>query len=391
MGDLLTKRGSQLSIALENSYAVDPGSGYKQIEIIDCNPKRDRERLEREIIRNTFDKPAAKPGNESATFDISVELHGSGTNGTAPETDTLWLCAAGRKRVIAASLSITGTNSPTFTELSVASGGTAFAVNDLVLVVAGDGSAAEVGRVTIVTSTKITLSASLTATPVGKLVKGGVQYQLKLATDSTLQALPSFFSQFLRGGKILEKINGGKVNQLAMEFTSGQIVKPTFSVEAKYFSSITAGTLTGAPTDTLIPPHIARYMKVNLGAAGCYGASAVAFNLANELYRQLSVCTAGTQNLIRTGRGVTGSLSLLYDEDYVTFETAWDNETLAELMMVSSAGNAALVQGNIFAACIPQIKYLDIPKTEDSGIYKLDIAWEAQYVNGEDTLFLAFL
>jgi hypothetical protein len=49
------------------------------------------------------------------------------------------------------------------------------------------------------------------------------------------------------------------------------------------------------------------------------------------------------------------------------------------------------VPGNIFAFCIPQMKYLDIPKSEESGIYRFDNTFEAVYVNGEDTLFAALL
>lgn len=388
---ILVKKASKFAVSKETTFGTDPVTGYSVLDIIDVNPKRSLERLDRDIIRYTFDKASSLSGAETLAYDIAVELKGSGTIGTAPESDALWECAFGRKRTVSGTVTVSSAGTTPFKTLTVNADPTSiFKAGDLVFLTKT--AFKEVRQIASVSTSPntIVLTQGFSADPSGCTVKGGVQYQLKLTTDSALTELPSFYGHFLRGGTILEKLAGCKVGGLRIDWASGQIVKPSFSIQGKVIDSIAAGSLSGTAADAAQLPHVARYMTVLIDGV-VYPLSGCNIALDNTLYRQTAITTAGTQNLIRTSRAVSGSMQLLYDSTYTVFETAWFNNTSADLLLASSRGDTLLTEGNIFAVCLPAIRYSDVPKSDDSGLYRMDITFEAGFVTGEDTIYAAWL
>jgi hypothetical protein len=127
-------------------------------------------------------------------------------------------------------------------------------------------------------------------------------------------------------------------------------------------------------------------MVVKVGGT-LYSVSNVAFTLTNELYDEENVTSSGTQDLLRVKRMVTGSFSLLYDNNAI--ETAFQSGTTAELIIVSSQGDQNLTKGNTFGIRFPLIRYTAVPKSEDAGIFKYDVTFKAALTNGEDEIWSA--
>lgn len=370
-----------------SDYATDPTiSSADVIEFVSpFGLEPDRAEIERNVIRDSFDDLATVQGDESVAGDITVELKGSGTPGTHPETYPLYHCGVGEERISTASLTISGSTTSTI-ELDTADGdnhreGEAILIDPTV---AGSG-AYEVAFITSISSDQLTVSPALSlAPPAGRTVAAGVHYTL------SKNELKSFWCQFWRGDVTLEKYKGCKVNSITMEFRTGQPINPRFSVKAKETAAPTSAAYSlGTPTYDSTDVHIARYMVVKVGGT-LYPVSDISFTITNDLYEQKAVTTAGLQKLLRTRRQITGSFSMVYENKDI--ETAFRNGTTAELIIVSSTGNSTLAAGNTFAIRMPKIRYTKAGKTVDSGIFKWDVPFKAVLTLGEDSLSsLSFL
>lgn len=364
-----------------SDYAADPTiTSADVIEFVSpFGLEPDRAEIERNVIRDTFDDLASVQGDESVAGDITVELKGSGTAGTPPETDPLYHCAIGESRISTASVTVSG--STTSTVKLDTGDGVNHRVGEPIMLdtsIAGSG-AYEVAFVTEINSNDLTVSPLLTlAPPTGRTVAAAVHYKV------SKNELKSFWGQFWRGDVTLEVYKGCKVNSLTMEFRTGQPINPRFSTKAKETAAPTSAAYgLGTPTYDGTDVHIARYMVVKVGGT-LYPVSDISFTVTNDLYEQKAVTTAGLQKLLRTRRQVTGSFSMVYENKDI--ETAFRNGTTAELIIVSSKGDAALTLGNTFAIRMPKIRYTKAGKTVDSGIFKWDIPFKAVLTLGEDSI-----
>lgn len=375
------------STVTKQAFGTDPTiAATDVIEFIDFTLEPDRPEINRNVISKSFDEVDPVMGSETVAGNINIELHGSGTAGVAPESDPLWQCGIGEKSLSTAGATH-GTNPCTTTSLVlVASDGAKFKAGHHVVVdvSAGGTGVYEVARITNITTDTLTITPALSlAPPVSRAVGAGVHYK------PTLTELHSFWAQYWRGDITLEKYKGNKVATLAADYTAGQTVNPTFSLQGKESAAPAAGSygLAAPSYDTGIV-HVARYMAIKIGGT-LVPVNHVALNIANELYRRLTLNSAGTQSIIRTKRTVTGSFSLLYENEAI--ETAFRNGTTAELVVVSSAGNAQLTPGNIAVWSFPKIKYTKVPKSKDGGMYKYDVTFRAAKTNGEDSVFFSTL
>lgn len=364
-----------------SDYAADPTiAAADVIEFVSpFGLEPDRAEIERNVIRDTFDDLASVQGDESVAGDITVELKGSGTPGTPAETDPLYHCAVGERRVSTASATVSGSTTG-LVELDTADG-VNHRVGEAIMLdpTAGGTGAYEVTFVTAIVSDQLAVSPALSvAPPTGRAIAAGVHYTV------SKNELKSFWCNFWRGDVTLEVYKGCKVNSLTMEFRTGQPVNPRFSVKAKETAAPTSAAYgLGTPTYDSTDVHIARYMVVKVGGV-LYPVSDISFTLTNDLYEQKAVTTAGLQKLLRTRRQVTGSFSMVYENKDI--ETAFRNGTTAELIIVSSKGDAALTPGNTFAIRMPKIRYTKAGKTVDSGIFKWDIPFKAVLTLGEDSI-----
>lgn len=373
---------------LLQSYAVDPtiaaANCLEFVSPFGLEPARSV--IERNVVRNTFDKLASIAGDETVTGDITVEMHNSGTAGSVADADPLWLSAIGERTTSTASTTHASTPCTTTSLVLVASGGLGFKVGDAVCVdvSAGGTGVYEVAWITVIATDTLTITPALSlAPPTGRAVLAGVHYKL------SKNELKSFWCQFWRGDVVRETYRGCKVSNLAIDYPVGGIILPKFTVQAKDTAAPVSESYTlGAATYDSGAPHIGRYMVIRMKIGGgsmlSTPLSAATFNLANELYRVTDLTSAGTLRYVRTQRLVSGTFQLLYENS--TIEDAFRAGTNAELILVSSAGASALTPGNIAAVRIPIIRYTTMTKPVDAGIYKYDIAWEAAPNLGEDTI-----
>lgn len=385
---------SAFTVALSTSslskqaYGVDPTvASADVVEFVapfTFDPTRDQ--LERNTVKNTFEKQPKITGDESVGGEINLELHGSGTAGVAPESDPLWLSAMGERRASSASTTH-GTNPCTTTSIElVAGGGANFKVGEAILIDPAGSDAYEVAFITAIATDTLTVSPALSTAPgTGVDVGAGVHY------FNTLNEPFSFWAQYWRGDITKETYKGNKVAALAVDFNVGQLVQPKFTCEGKDTGDPASESYgLGTPTfdSASADPHVARYMAIRVGGT-TYPVSSVAFNRANSLTRRKDCTSAGTKKMLRTESEVTGSFSLAYEN--ADIETAFKNGTTAELVIVSSTGAAKLVAGNVYAVRMPLIKYTAIPKSEQDGVYQYDVSFETQPDANGKSIYCSFL
>lgn len=400
-------RKSSVACKAETSYGVNPTlAGTNMFEFVDCTLDYDEEYLRSERIRNSKSQFEGVLGSETVAGDVTVELHGVVTNGQPPETDPMWQGVFGTYRTN--TTATTSTSGNTTTQITVTAG-TGYNAGDIVMVdpSAGGSGAYEVVFITTKASaTQLNVTPYLTTSAPGtRTVYGGRQYLLNAGTGATGDALPSLFFGYWRGDVTSYGFGGCKIASLAIDFTAGQPVRPRFSIQGQAVATLTSSsnTMTGYAPQTA-QMMIARYMDIKLsGAVTNTPLVSLSLNITNDLQRMMDMTTAGTQNILQTARSVTGSFSLMYENKDI--EDAFRAGTTATLMVACSspAANGYLVLGNTFAIFLPKIKYTKAGKSNDNGMWRYDISFEAiaggtgiTPVGGttagvEDEIFAAFL
>ena len=369
-----TQRQSTLALKRESAYGTDPTlAATDVIEHLDdfTPPGYKPNMLERNVVRNTYSKLGKVRGSEmEAGGAISLELHGSGTGGTAPEAGPLLESAYGLENLSTAGVTEAGW---TTTSGDVGVGeGVNFAVGDAVVVLIG--TVYEVSWITIIATDTLTVSPAFSGAPgTGVAVGAGAHYKHAKAD------LKSFFMSYWLGDYARYDTPGCKVTQLAMDFTSGELIKPAFTFMAQRTEApdVEAYTL-GDPAYDDAQPLVARDMVLTVGGTS-FPVSNIAVAIDNEIFKKQAVTGSGISDAIFTGRTVTGSFSLLYEDK--TIEDAFRADTTAELIVV--AGDTP---GNMAAFRFQKIRYTETPVTVDSGLYKYDVAFDAEMtaVTGED-------
>lgn len=360
-------RKSTLAAKLEATYGVMPTIASTDVFSLYGTPNFNStfDQIEDKTIRNTLSKWGTIRGSENVSGDISMPFKGSGTAGTAPPSSVLWECAIGVKNT-STTANTHATNPCTTTSLVLVTGGGAgFAVGDAVLV------GGEVTWVTAKATDTLTVSPALTSAPGFSVAVGaGVHYKLS-------SSIKSFAAQFWRGDITREDYTGLVVESFALDFATGQIPNPKVAFMGKAMGTPVAEAYAlGTPATETQTPLVSRNMVVTIGGVS-YPVSNIAFDIKNDMYKRLAVTTSGVQEILPTGRGMSGSFSLLYSDK--TVEDAFRNNTQAELRIVS--GSTA---GNIFACRIPKMRYTDTAKSEESGCYKYDAKFIAIPTVGED-------
>lgn len=371
MAEALVKK-STVAVAKESSYGTAPSfTSANVIRVQDIDVNDNYEQIAVEEIRNTFDELPSLRGAESVEGSIILNLRGAETAGSAPEGDVLWECAVGVKN------SSTGSTvaSATASTITVQTGdGANFAVGDAIRV---GTTPVQVVWITAISTDTLTVSPNLNPVPsASDTVGAGVHYKL-----STTE-LSSFFLKFWRGDIVREDYGGNKVNTLEMDISTGAVVTPKFNFRGQSMAAPTTESYSlGTPTFNSLDPLVGVSQTVNIGGSSV-GADSFAFRLNNEIYERQDITTSGISKMIRTGRKIEGSFSVLYEsaDIFNAFKNATDNEALIVL------GRNSLAAGQIVAIRIPKMRYTAVPISKDSKIFKYDITWEAVMTNGEDTL-----
>jgi hypothetical protein len=379
------KRKSSLAIKAESAYGTDPTiASTNVIEFVDFTLESTRGEITRDVIRNTLDELEPVLGDEEAAGNIQIELHGSGTPGTAPESSPLWKAAFGVE-TSSPGTSVTVANDSDVTTIDLDTGdGADHAVGQAILIDPLDGTAYEVVFITDITGDTLTVSPDLSVDHATAITIGaGTHYSTSTA------GLDSLWAEYWRGDLVRETYKGLKVENLTCDFAIGAATNPTFAMQGQAAEDpVTEAYGLGAPTYDSGNVHVGRYMVIKVGGTS-YPLEALSFTLNNSLYRRKALTTAGTSNIIQTARMVTGSFTLAYENKDV--EQAFRDGTTAELMLVSSTGDPTLVSGNTFACWMPKIKYTEVPKGETEGIYQYNVAFKAILTSGEDTIYASFV
>ncbi len=367
-------RKSTIAVKREGTYGTDPTATSADVIDLAGVPTLNDEfdEKERTVIKNTLSEPETIRGAETTSGELPIEPKGSGTAGTSPDADVLWESAVGVRNTSTASTTHAASASTTTTIELVASGGASFAVGDAIyLPTVGTG---EVTWITAIATDQLTVSPALSVPPgLSVSVGAGVHYKL------TVAALKSFFLDFWRGDITREKFGGNIVESLALNFNTGDIITSTFGFQGQQaFAPVTEAYGLGAASFDATLPLVATSMVLTIGAVST-PLSSLSVEIANELFRRLSMTTAGTQSVIGTKRTVSGSFSLFYEDKAV--EDAFRADTKSELRVVAGS-----TPGNIFCLRLPKVKYTAVPKSDDSGIYKYDVSWKAISTIGEDEL-----
>lgn len=378
MAEALEQKSS-LGVKLESTYGVNPtlasANMMEYLKGSDIPPAYKPDVLERNVVRNTFSKLAGIRGAEfEAGGNVSLELRGSGTAATAPDSDALWECAMGVKNTSTASTTHATTVSTLTAITLVASGGSSFAVGDAVLIDPLGGTAYEVVWVTAISTDQLTVSPAMSSIPgAGVDVGAGVHYKLSTAE------LKSFWGSLWLGDQERYDFPGSKVDKLSMSFSSGELVTPQFDFQSKNTVAPVAEAYgLGTPSYDSTNPLVAVNMTVTM-AGTSYSVSDIALEVNNNMFKRKDVTSSGISKVIRTGRTVGGSFSLLYEDSVVDDSMRADTE----LELVVVAGSTA---GNIFAVRLPKIRYTEIPVSVNEGIYQYDVTFEANLTSAEDEL-----
>lgn len=305
---------------------------------------------------------------------LSIELHGSGTPATAPDSDVLWECAMGVKNTSSAGVTHATTVSTATTVELVSGDGANFAVGDAILIDPTGGTTYEVVWVTAIATDQLTVSPAMSSIPgAGVDVGAGVHYKLSTAE------LKSFWGSLWLGDQERYDFPGSKVDKMSMSFASGELATPQFDFQSKNTVAPVNGAYSlGTPTYDSTSPLVAVNMTVTM-AGTSYSVSDVALEVNNDMFKRKDVTSTGISKVIRTGRTVGGSFSLLYEDSVV--DDTMRADTKLELVIV--AGDTA---GNVFAVRMPKIRYVEIPVSVNEGIYQYDVTFEADLTSAEDEL-----
>lgn len=362
-------RKSTLAVKKEATYGIMPSIASTDVISMAGVPSFNStfDQVEDPTIRNSLDKWGTVRGAESVSCEISVPCRGSGTAGTAMDADVLFECAMGAKNTSTASTTHASSACTTTSIVLVSGGGANFAVGDAVLI------AGEVTWVAAKATDTLTVSPALASAPgLGAAVGAGVHY--KLGSDRL-----SFAAKFWRGDITREDYVGNVVESFNMDFATGQTPVPKFACQGKSMSSpVAEGYALGAPSLDSSNLLVATNMGVTIGGV-IYKVGNIAVSVAYDIYKRMSVVSAGTQDIIQTGRTVSGSFSLIYEDKTVEDTFRADTQSEARIVIGSTAGN-------MFALRIPKMRFTETPKSEESGCFKYDVSFISVPTSGNDTI-----
>lgn len=173
---------------------------------------------------------------------------------------------------------------------------------------------------------------------------------------------------------------GLKCAGLDINVETGQLVRMDFDWLGKDFI---IGT-DDAPIYSYIHgvPIVGLYGKCIIGETA-YAIQKFSVNLKNIVEPLTDMNSPGYENIKMTGREITGSFTLKYNNQ--DFLNDFANAVTPKIFV--QAGSAI---GNIFATRIKKAKYTDVNITNDA-LRKCDIPFKASYIDSADEIFVAIL
>jgi hypothetical protein len=232
-------------------------------------------------------------------------------------------------------------------------------------------------RITVIATDTLTVSPAVSAAPVQyDPIRAGVHYML------TTAELPSFWAEYWRGDLRKEAYAGHKIDSMELDLTAGQKVVAKFSSMGLSMAK-TAGACSLSPiTFNAAEPLVAQSQVVKIDGT-LVPCDKFTFRLTNKIYDRKDITTPGISKRIQMSREITGSFSVVYEDD--TIYDAFMADTRCEALLV--VGRLGLINGNCIILSVPLLKYTDVPMNLDDQIYKYDATWMGEASStGEDSI-----
>jgi hypothetical protein len=375
----------------EGTYAP-PASAADAVEVLEdfTGYEYTREEIERNVLSDTIESEASRPGLPTVTGEIPTEFKAGITEGAAPRANTLIESVMGGKRNAATEGTLLAGS--TATVLNVNDADLAkFAAGDCVLVkVAGAHKVRPIASKNPGTGNddgSLVLAITLGAAPAA-----GV----KIAPVTTYfhdNAAPSFSVTTYLGGEIEDQAVG--VRALSMEignWTTGQIPTATFSTEGLDLSrAVDTPAFSPDFSTEPLPPVLLNACAYINGVELDY--SEFSLTVENTKSDILSVCKpSGKAGSRYTNFAVTGSINPYMQDNAVDRFTAFNqNDDISLFVFASNPKSTAGEIENVVAIWIPQAKITGLTNGDADGILTDQIEFKSYRKNGNDSLFLSFI
>jgi len=385
----IVKNESTLSLVAEASEGVYDAttSAAEYVEVLaeGAELNKQRELLERDLLRGTIEQEAARVGISDVTGTIPVEFKANATEGDAPQSlDVLLRSLLGGKRQVTSDQ--TSTTGHTSTVINFSSHD--FAVGDLVLV--KESNAYEVRPVSAADATSITFPFALEN---GAPSDGVVCAQVTTYYSDTENSISFSAEHNLGSQAIQQQVAGLRSASMSLEnWSVGQIPTASFSVQGLSLNRVDAdATATPTFSDALPPVALSACMWVG-GEKLSY--TEMSANIENTISYIQDACDANGRIASRLTNQVT-SVNVNPYMDNSDLSKTWNkfnnNEDVSFFTYAYNPTGTAGEFSEVVAIWIPQAKIVESPVADNDGIISENLSIRAHRSSGNDSIFLSFI
>lgn len=373
----------------EGTYTA-PASAADAVEVLEDfgGFQYTREEIERNVLSDTVEVEASRPGLPTVSGDVPVEFKAGAVEGGAPLSDVLYKSLLGGKKTIA-SASTTKAAGNTVTVLQVEDADVSkYEKHDIILV-------------KVPGAYQVRPIASVNATP------GSATVTLAIALESVANSVviekvtkyfhqenaPTFSVTTYLGGEIEDQARGVRAISAELQnWTTGQIPGFNFTCEGL--------DLDRAVDTPAYSPDFSAQPQPPVALSACIWLSGEKvqypeFSLTMENTKSdiQSACSpSGKVGSRFTRFQVTGSINPYMQDDNVDLFNKFNNN--GDVSVFGYASNAGTNPGeiqNVVAFWIPQAKITNIEIGDADGILTDSLEFKSYRKDGGDSVFLAFI
>lgn len=372
----------------EGTYVAET-AGASAVEILsdglEFTPTK--ELLERNNRTSTVEKVPSRVGQKSMAGTIPTEYKAGSTEGSEPETSSLYEALLGGKRSYVSRTSLVAHTATTITLV----GGEAaqYNVGDIVKIKEFDENPVNVDHVSPITD--IT----------GDVITLLIPYFQSFSDNVVVAAGVTYFHQSgaptlsvtnYIGGEIREKAIGMRcVSGEIADFSTGQLATTSFSLEGLNYARETGQPLFSPVFDSSLPPVIL-CAKVYKDATEIV-LNSVGITMTNTLGFLTSTASKNGKISSRITEFVAGfSINPYMEDDDVDNFNLFDNNTAFSLFgSAHNPGSAQEEHLENVAFYMPNCRIPEIATGDEDGILTDAITGSAFKTNGNDTIFISFI
>lgn len=361
----LIKKNSIIGIEVESTegtyVAPQATTSYIQPLADGFGMQPAREVIERGTLNASPGRQTPRMGIKTVAGSLPCEFRASGTEGGAPDFDSLLKGALGATRNAASGTSSSGHTSTVinFTDASD------YSVGDIVLV--EESGAFELRPVTGTTATSITLGFALSNGAPSDAVD--VSAFRTWYTSGT--GHPSLSVSYYWGNEVRQAMLGGRVQTMSIDgYTAGGVASFNFGMQGLNFTE-TDGAAPHTPSyDSGLPPVILSACVYRDGTTMELNDFSV--SLTNTWAEKRSTCNSnGITGLVLDSREITGSINPYKDNtstDYFDDWVAGTEFSLFATAYIPSTTSGEITLGSVVAIWMPQCIATEFETTDLNGI-----------------------